>query len=237
MGLGMSGRAADPPREPLEFYTSSRKNCFRLLIDRRELRFMSREDDKENAVQAVAKHIRPLPSHGDQLDALFREHYDMVFRTAYRITGSSDDAEDVLQTVFLRLARRERGLDLSPSPGGYLHRAAVNAALDVVRSRTRERAVTIDEAEALGRLLGDASPETLHQRRELHDIIRNSVSKLNPKAAEIFVLRYLEGYDNDEIAELFGTSRMVVAVLLHRARVRVRKDLSTILGRHHETQS
>src|SRR5262249_22092709 len=117
---------------------------------------MGSDDDKENAVHAVASHLGPLPAPAGQLDMLFREHYDRVFRTAYRITGSAVDAEDVSQTIFLRLAKRDGSLDLAPSPGGYLHRAAVNAALDLVRARTRERAVPIDEL----RLTGADSPET-----------------------------------------------------------------------------
>jgi RNA polymerase sigma-70 factor, ECF subfamily len=195
---------------------------------------MSREDDKENEVHAVATHLRPIPKPADQLEGLFREHYDLVFRTAFRITGSAVDAEDVLQTIFLRLARRDSGLDLAPSPAAYLHRAAVNAALDTVRSRARERRVDIDEEGAAIPASAAASPEALHASRELHDQIRRSVSRLSPKAAEIFVLRYLEGYDNGEIAELVGTSKMVVTVLLHRARGRVRKDVGEFLGRNHE---
>jgi RNA polymerase sigma-70 factor, ECF subfamily len=195
---------------------------------------MSREDDKENEVHAVATHLRPLPNPASQLEELFREHYDLVFRTAFRITGSAVDAEDVLQTIFLRLARRDGGLDLSPSPAAYLHRAAVNAALDTVRGRARERRVDIDEEGAVIPASAAASPEALHASSELHHQIRQSVSRLSPKAAEIFVLRYLEGYDNGEIAELMGTSKMVVTVLLHRARGRVRKDVGEFLGRNHE---
>jgi RNA polymerase sigma-70 factor (ECF subfamily) len=189
---------------------------------------MDSDDEKENAVHAVASHLKPLPGPADRLDALFREHYNLVYRTAYRITGRPDEAEDVLQTIFLRLARREGDLDLTPSPGSYLHRAAVNAALDVVRGRARERAVAIDEVT----LAGSLDPETLHESREIHDFIRRAVARLNPKAAELFILRYFEGYGNDEIAQMLGMSKMVVNVLLHRARTRVRKDLGELVGRH-----
>ena len=72
-----------------------------------------------------------------------------MFQAAYRISGSSSDAEDVLQTVFLRLLRRGDGSAgeglprLEPNPEGYLHRAAVNAALDLVRARARARSVPV----------------------------------------------------------------------------------------------
>ncbi|HEY6400384.1 MAG TPA: sigma factor-like helix-turn-helix DNA-binding protein, partial [Blastocatellia bacterium] len=48
-------------------------------------------------------------------------------------------------------------------------------------------------------------------------------------SAEMFVLKYYEGYDNTEIAKLMGTSAMVVGVLLHRARARVKKEIGVFL--------
>src|SRR3712207_5645105 len=50
----------------------------------------------------------------EELAALFRAHHKSIFRIAYRITGSYSDAEDVLQTIFLRLTPNRR--DLSPNP-------------------------------------------------------------------------------------------------------------------------
>src|SRR5262245_40910633 len=73
------------------------------------------------------------------LERLFREHYQLIYRTAYSITGTRQDAEDVLQTIFLRLLKRESPPDLETRPKRYLHRAAVNAALSIVRSRRRQR--------------------------------------------------------------------------------------------------
>ena len=77
----------------------------------------------------------PAPVSMRDLEGLFREHHDRVFRAAYRVTGSVVDAEDVLQTVFLRLSRRS-DLNLEPSPVSYLRRAAINAALDLLRHHT-----------------------------------------------------------------------------------------------------
>ena len=71
----------------------------------------------------------------DELEALFRDHHHRVISTAYRITGSLADAEDVAQSVFLRLARGEVDLSGVQNMGAYLHRTAVNAALDLLRAR------------------------------------------------------------------------------------------------------
>ena len=175
-----------------------------------------------------ASHLIPLESPVDRLDALFREHHDLVFKTAYRVTGNAVDAEDVLQTIFLRLARRDDAADLQPNPAAYLRRSAVNAALDIVRSRTRERAVALEDVS----VAAAGSADSLHESSEVQNYIRRAVARLKPKAAELFILRYFEGYGNDEIAEMLGMSKMVVGVLLHRARTRVRNDLGEFLRRH-----
>src|SRR4029077_15447025 len=62
----------------------------------------------------------------DELEQSFREHHGLVFRTAYRITGNAGDAEDVLQTVFLRLLRRGPNSEALDNPESYLRRAAIN---------------------------------------------------------------------------------------------------------------
>jgi RNA polymerase sigma-70 factor, ECF subfamily len=162
------------------------------------------------------------------LEGLFREHHDRVCRAAYRITGSLVDAEDVLQTVFLRLSRRG-DVNLEPNPGSYLHRAAINAALDLLRQRARTETIPIDDVTPALAANPGFSPELQQRNRELRDCLGRAISKLGEKSAEMFVLKYYEGYDNTEIARLMGTSAMVVGVLLHRARARVKRDVGDFL--------
>jgi len=165
----------------------------------------------------------------EALEAIFREHHGSVFRAAYRITGNAADAEDVLQTVFMRLLRREEQPDLSNSAGSYLHRAAVNAALDMLRRRKRARAVDLDEVG--DQLVDDANqPERNRGNRELSRRLRAALTHLSPRQAEIFSLRYLDGLGNLEIARMLGSSQTSIAVILHRARHRLQKELGSLQG-------
>lgn len=195
---------------------------------------MCSDSVKENDVQSVAAtttRLRAVPAAqgAGELERLFREHHAQVFRAAYRITGSVTDAEDVLQTIFLRLAANAETPDLA-NPGGYLHRAAVNAALDLVRRRGRVRLVSFDSMESAQELKNpDSGPEQAHADRELRALLRHAVAKLGERAATIFALRYFEGYDNNQIAELLGTSPTVVAVTLHRVRTRLRREIGQFL--------
>ena len=169
----------------------------------------------------------------EKLAVLFQDYHQAIFRIAYRITGSRSDAEDVLQTIFLRLTPHRR--DLSPNAGGYLHRAAVNASLDLIRKRTRANFVALDVIDFnQSAKLSAASPEDDFADVELRELIRHAVAKLEGRAATAFALRYFEGYDNARIANILGTSQMVVAVTLHRARTRLRKEIGSYLEKYNE---
>ena len=78
------------------------------------------------------------------------------------------------------------------------------------------------------------SPEAAHADRELQTLVRQAVSRLGKTAGEMFVLRYYEGFDNKEIAALLNTSPLVVGVVLHRARTKLRKEIGHYLEKHHE---
>ena len=185
---------------------------------------------------AVATTPESINGPPEELESLFRTHHEQIFRTARRITGSVVDAEDVLQTIFLRLVRREGDYDLAPSPGSYFHRAAVNAALDLMRSRTRSKSVPLEDVEHELFESPSRSPEAQHIDRELRKLVQQAVARLGSKTAEVFVLRYFEGFDNHEIARMLGTSQMVIAVMLHRARGRLRKEIGQFMEKHHEAR-
>jgi RNA polymerase sigma-70 factor (ECF subfamily) len=171
----------------------------------------------------------------EELAVLFRDYHKAIFRIAYRITGSQSDAEDVLQTIFLRLTPNRSPRGFLPNAGGYLHRAAVNASLDLLRSRSRVNSVSLDVIDFdQSSKFSVASPEDKLADVELQELIRQAVAKLEGRAATAFALRYFEGYDNSRIAEILGTSQMVVAVTLHRARTRLRKEIGSYLEKHNE---
>lgn len=158
---------------------------------------------------------------------LYRQHARMVYRTAYGITGSHEDAEDVLQSIFLALVRREVSENFARSPEAYLHRSAVNYALNAVRSRRRQRLVD-DE-----RLLevpyfshpGDQSDRDLLNRR-----LYEAIAELKPEHAQILILRYMHNMTESAIAKMFGVSRGTVAIKLFRSRMRLRSILRRRLG-------
>src|SRR5262245_40536379 len=91
-----------------------------------------------------------------EFERLFREHSHFIYRTAYSVTGSSQDAEDVLQALFLGLLQRGLPPGLKENPKAYLYRAAVNLSLNTLRTRRRNvpatdvpgMAAAVDQAES-----------------------------------------------------------------------------------------
>jgi RNA polymerase sigma-70 factor, ECF subfamily len=157
---------------------------------------------------------------GLTLEQAFSDHKELVFRAAYRVTGNASDAEDVLQTVFLRLLRQPQQPDIR-NLRAYLHRAAVNAALDLLRVKRESHNLALDDQPQIA---GPASAATELESNELRGWLRQALARLNPRWAEMFVLRFIEDLSNPEIARLMKTSTAVVAVVLHRTRAQLRKD-------------
>ena len=161
----------------------------------------------------------------EEFERLYREHATFVYRTALRVTRNTEEAEDVLQTIFLRLLKRESSPDLQERPRAYLYRAAVNTALDTIELRRhrsdirdfREIAATIHNS--------DSSPN-----EKLHQQLHKAIAELNPTSAEILILRYMHNYSDAAIAKMLGKSRGAVAVTLYRARARLRKLIRQFRG-------
>ena len=164
----------------------------------------------------------PKPTSEDprEFEGLFREHYLLVYRTAYVITGSPEDAEDVLQTIFLRLMRRSAPPDIRKNPKGYFYKAAVHLSLDTLHSRRRE-VLTSDFEPIEGSIRPQASNPQITFDKGLIEML----STLTPRTVEIVTLRYVHDYTEPEIAKLLRVSRGTVAVTLFRARMRLRKLL------------
>jgi RNA polymerase sigma-70 factor (ECF subfamily) len=179
-----------------------------------------KESDRRRTLPSVLVEESAI-AISDELERAYRAHHGLVFRTAYRITGNAADAEDVLQTVFLRLVRRGESADAVENQESYLRRAAINAALDMIRSRRANPTVELPDL-----------PVEIAQNDagDLRQALSRALAQLKPRPAEIFALRFLEGFSNPQIARMLGISQVLVAVIVHRTRQQLRKELRPFLG-------
>ena len=147
---------------------------------------------------------------------LYERHYEAVFRAAVRVTGNPSDAEDVLQTVFLRVLWQADHEEAARRPAAYFRRAAVNAAVDLLRRRTlRAETVYDDRAPRDG-----VEPPVLLKER-----LRRAIATIDRDDATLFLLRHVEGLSNEELAGMFQLEKNNIAVRLHRIRRRLQTEM------------
>ena len=145
-----------------------------------------------------------------ELSRAVREHGDTVYRVALNLTASPSDAEDVAQTVFLRLWERKRGFESGEHMKFWLIRVAVNECKKLLRS-PRRRGVPLEEA-------GEVPCPAGEENRAVWE----AVTALPEQYRLAVYLHYFEGYTTGEIARMTGTTASTVQTRLARARERLR---------------
>ena len=147
---------------------------------------------------------------------LYERHYEAVFRAALRVTGNPADAEDVLQTVFLRVLAQGGDVEAARLSAAYFRRAAVNAAVDLLRRRAvRAESVYDDQAPHAA-----SQPPLL-----LKEQLRRAIAVLESEDATLFLLRHVEGLTIEELAAMFDLEKNNVGVRLHRIRRRLQEEM------------
>ena len=179
--------------------------------------------------QATAS-MEPASQPAMDLEEVFRENHAMVFRAAYRITGNTVDAEDAMQTVFLRMLKRDAAAEPVGNMTSFLRRAAVNAALDLMRARQNIRGVPLDELEPVLAESAHRRPDRALAAGEIREWLREALARLNPRIAAMFALRFFEGKENPEIARLLDTTPGTVVVTLSRTRDKLEKEYRACMG-------
>jgi len=183
----------------------------------------------DQALQLINGETSTMSKVAPDSESLFLAHHERIFRAAYRVSGSVQDAEDVLQAVFLRILKQNEDAKVGNDPGSYLCRAAINASLDILRSRGRRQMVSLDEREDEIDLLSPPTDIEVHRSEDRRQL-RAAIATLSQREAEIFSLRHFEDFKNNEIAEMIGISSSSVAVTLHRAREKLQELLREFEG-------
>jgi RNA polymerase sigma-70 factor (ECF subfamily) len=147
---------------------------------------------------------------------LYERHYEAVFRAALRVTGNAADAEDILQTVFVRVLARGGEIEDVALPSAYFRRAAVNAAVDVLRRRELRAESDYDDA---------ARHAAVQPSLLLKERLRRALRILDRDDASLFLLRHVEGLSIEELAGMFGMEKNNVTVKLHRIRLRLQAEM------------
>lgn len=164
-----------------------------------------------------------LAKSGDiaAFESLLRLYEVQVARTALRLLGSRQDAQDAAQEVFLRLYQRISQIDSAGNLSGWLYRVTVNASYDILRKRKGAVAVALDEA----RLPVESSTEATLGREQQRKLVAEALRTLPDKEKAAVTLRDIEGLSTREVAGILGSSEATVRSQVSTARLKIRKFL------------
>jgi len=174
----------------------------------------------------------------DAFEALVAAHSRSVYRICHRIVGDAAAAEDAVQETFLRAYRFLARFDDRAEFSTWLHRIAVNAAIDELRRRRRHRLEVAPAAEAPGLEEVLASAEPAPDRRalatELGRATATALAGLTPVERAAFVLRHYEGRSIAEISATLGKRENATKQSIFRAVRKLRAALAPLLESPHE---
>jgi len=171
---------------------------------------------------------RARAGDSDAFRLLVEQHSRPVFRVAYRMTGNEHDADDVVQETFLRAYRQLDRFEERANFGTWLHRIAINCALDLLRSRGRlERHYGGDpeEAEMRGAASNDPQQDRLLLSAELRVQVAAAMEKLSGNERTAFILRHFEGMPVEEIGRTLGIQVNAAKHTIFRAVRKLRESL------------
>jgi RNA polymerase sigma-70 factor (ECF subfamily) len=161
----------------------------------------------------------------DAFEELYRQHARRLFSLVFRMTGSAEDAEDLLQEVFLQAHRKLGGFRGESTLGTWLYRLAMNHCLDHLRGRGAK----------MGRFTESLDAEDAFEPAAHAPIVPTAVSRVDLERAiaalpegyrAAFLLHDVEGFEHREVAKILGVSEGTSKSQVHKARMKLRAMLS-----------
>jgi RNA polymerase sigma-70 factor (ECF subfamily) len=158
-------------------------------------------------------------------EELYRAHAGRLYNLVFRMAGSTTEAEDLLQEVFLHAHRKLGSFRGDSSLGTWLYRLAVNQCLDVLRGRQAKMTRTTDSFDDEGADEPVAAVPAIPTAISRLDLER-SIARLPPGCRAAFILHDVEGFEHQEVAKMLGVSEGTSKSQVHKARMKLRAMLT-----------
>jgi RNA polymerase sigma-70 factor (ECF subfamily) len=170
----------------------------------------------------------------DAFNELVDCYANKVINTCYRFLLDRHDAEDISQEVFIEVFQSVRSFKGEAKLSTWIYRIAVTKSLDEIKRRNRKKNIS-----SIGKILhldeiahwlsGGSMPDrSLNENERLMDVYR-ALNKLPDNQRIAFTLSRIDGYSNNEIAEIMKTTTVAVESLIYRAKKSVTAELEKIL--------
>jgi RNA polymerase sigma-70 factor (ECF subfamily) len=193
-----------------------------------------RRIDRDGALLAALREGAP-----DAAERLVATYGDRVYRLAISITGSSQDAEEVVQDALWSVIRKIDTFRGDSAFGSWIYRIVANAAYQKLRSRSSRRAeIPLEDVLPTFHENGRAAPiadwsaelDDPARGTELRLVLTSAIDELPAEYRTVVMLRDVEGLSNTEVAEVLGVTIGTVKSRAHRARLFLRKRLASVMA-------
>ena len=169
----------------------------------------------------------------DVLSELLKRYNSRIYRLAYGILRNPQDAEEVIQEVFLRLFQKLGSFKGESSFSSWLYRVAINTTYMKLREKRGPDTVPLEvvgkfmeeQAEKHGPVDWTGMPDDELLTEEALKLISDAIEQLPEDFKTVLILRDVDGLSTEEVGELLGLSPPAVKSRLHRARLFLRKKL------------
>ena len=158
-----------------------------------------------------------------------------VFTLANRVTKHKEDAEDVMQEVFVSVMRKITAFRGQSSFSSWIYRVTLNCALMRLRKRRQDKSISMEDM--MSQVLAvpnrvntfNSEGESFRRRSELREALTAAIEELPKDYRPVFILRDVDGFSSLEVSEMLGISVPAVKSRLHRARISLQRHLSELL--------
>lgn len=158
----------------------------------------------------------PSEARLSSFQPLMLAHEGMVLRTALRIVGRLEDAQDVSQEVFLRLYKHFDRIDSALGVSSWLYRTTVNACFDLLRKRKPAEELEWEPPVP-------ASQHTEQEQAQRRRIVAGGLKRLPERERAAIVLREIEGLDTAEVAAILGVTKETVRSQVSTGRAKLKE--------------
>jgi len=168
-------------------------------------------------------------------DAAFNElvsrYTEKVYNLAMRISRNQEDAEEILQDVFVTVYKKISHFQGKSAFSSWLYRITANTSFMKLRKRKRHIAVSFEDLTPgtqdswATQEKGASDVNYMSSRHELREALEQAICRLPEEYKVIFVLRDVDGLSNQEVGEILDLSVPAVKSRLHRSRLMLRKKL------------
>ena len=183
-------------------------------------------DDDGQTGARIAEWVRAARAgDGRAFGRLVERHEAMVLRTALRLLGRMDEAQDAAQETFLRMHKYLGRFDESRELGPWLYRMVVNTCHDLASRRRAARLVPLDELREVEHPTSSVGPEEVDRALALAEkrrLVAAALAELPEKERAVIVLRDLEGLSTSEVARMLGSSEGTVRSQASTGRLKIK---------------